>query len=304
MLRCALCCNWFHHICVDLDPSIPDGVWTCPTCRTISKDVGEIKNTLNIVLGMLTAQTETIVSLKDSLNEKSKECKNLIKENLELNKKVHSLVKKNNMSNIQKSLLIGSSIIREVSEDKLVNTDVVCKRGGTISDICKEVEKISKGHYNHIAMVVGGNDCSSQPSRSPTDTVEGYSKLIDAAKAKAETVTDSSICPRLTSDELQQNIDAVNAGLIAMCGEKQVLYADSTPCFRLGDGSINDGYLMEDGVHITKQATNKLIQCLQLSVRNSDVGVCKDTKSQHSMSRDKSYKVTHYKKQYKENDSE
>ena len=131
MLRCALCCNWFHHICVDLDPSIPDGVWTCPTCRTISKDVGEIKNTLNIVLGMLTAQTETIVSLKDSLNEKSKECENLIKENLELNKKVHSLVKKNNMSNIQKSLLIGSSIIREVSEDKLVNTDVVCKRGGT-----------------------------------------------------------------------------------------------------------------------------------------------------------------------------
>ena len=34
------------------------------------------------------------------------------------------------------------------------------------------------------------------------------------------------------------------------------------------------------------------------------MGVCKNTKSQHSISRDKNYKVTHYKKQYEENDSE
>ena len=47
---------------------------------------------------------------------------------------------------------------------------------------------------------------------------------------------------------------------------------------------------MVDGAHITKQATNKLVQCLKLSIRNSNMGVCKNTKSQHSISRDKNYK--------------
>ena len=59
--------------------------------------------------------------------------------------------------------------------------------------------------------------------------------------------------------------------------------------------------------HIARKQTGictALLSQVGSTVRNSDVGVGKDTKSQHSMSRDRSYKVTHYKKQYEGNDSE
>ena len=289
MLRCMLCCTWFHHVCVGLDPSKIDGAWSCPACRTIHKDVTEIKKMLDTVLGVLTKQNDIINDLKESLEEKNGKCESLLKENVELNRKIFELTKKRKIVQ-QKFLLMGSSIIREVSKDKLIETDVICKRGGKIADICDEVEKIPS-HYGHIALVIGGNDCESKPQKNPTEIVEDYSKLIDRVKAKADSVTVSSICPRQVSNDVQQTIDAVNAGLIATCSEKEVTYADSTPCFKLSDGTINDGYLTPDGVHITKKATNKVIKCLNLPIKDVTVGACKDFGTQIKKQTDQRYKI-------------
>ena len=65
-----------------------------------------------------------------------------------------------------------------------------------------------------------------------------------------------------------------NAGLVTLCADKKVIFADSTPSFTLGDGSVNDGYLHRDGIHLTHAAVNRLAKSLRLKKRNDASGVC------------------------------
>ena len=64
---------------------------------------------------------------------------------------------------------------------------------------------------------------------------------------------------------------------------KSLRYAAShTPSFTLGDGSVNDGYLHRDGVHLTHAAVNQLAKNLRLKKRNDASGVCSgERRSQH-----------------------
>ena len=138
-----------------------------------------------------------------------------------------------------------------------------------ISDIKSAVEQLLPG-YETITLVTGGNDCEDEPAKLAEAIVTSYCELIDAAKMKCQSVTVNSICPRISSnnEELQNNIVSVNAGLVASCNDKEgVTFSESTPSFRLSDGSINDGYLMSDGVLITRAAMNKMAVKLNLKIK-------------------------------------
>ena len=84
------------------------------------------------------------------------------------------------------------------------------------------------------------------------------------------------ICPRLKRADMWQRIDAVNAGLATLCKDKGSTFVDNAPSFSLGDASINDGYLLPDGVHITTRAMDKIARNLKLAVKDAADGVCKD----------------------------
>jgi hypothetical protein len=204
-----------------------------------------------------------------------KENDQLRKANAELTMKVNSLTWKSFRNLGQQShALIGSSIIRDVAEEKLADTEVICKRGAHVSGLKSTVENLTPG-YETITLVVGGNDCDATTPKPVEEIVKSYSQLIDVAKEKCQTVRVSSICPRLISTDVQEKIDSVNAGLVATCSEKkETEFMDVTPCFRLEDGSVNDGYLLPDGIHITRQAMNKMAKKLKLQVKDTKSVVC------------------------------
>ena len=104
-----------------------------------------------------------------------------------------------------------------------------------------------------------------------------FRALIDAAIPKARNVTVSSICPRLKPVGVSEKIKAVNADLQTLCAAKGVNFVDNEPSFSLCDGTINDGYLMRDGVHLTRAAVNKVACNLKLHAKDPTAGVCKDT---------------------------
>ena len=175
----------------------------------------------------------------------------------------------------QSDLLIGSSLIKNIDKDKLTDTDVICKPGGTIDTVTKELERVKD--YDSITMVVGGNDCDSETPVPAAKIVESYQQLIQKACQKANKVTVSSICPRMKSDSTHATINTVNAELLATCNDNdQVTFVDSTPSFMLSDGSVNDGYLLPDGVHLTRPAVNKLAKNLKLNIKSQTEGVYKD----------------------------
>ena len=91
------------------------------------------------------------------------------------------------------------------------------------------------------------------PTPAAEDVVEAYSSVIDTALVKARTVIVSSVYSRLTTHETTSTINAVNAGLVSLCDEKNVTFINNTPSFTLSDGSVNDGY-QQDGVHLMTTA--------------------------------------------------
>ena len=121
-------------------------------------------------------------------------------------------------------LLIGSSLIQDVNSA----TEVVCLPGGKLAGIEKNISELSSG-YDSITVVAGGNDCATSLSTPAPTVIAAFASVIDAAKAKASTVTVSSVCPRLKTADTTNMIDAVNAGLVTLCADKDVIFADSTP---------------------------------------------------------------------------
>ena len=48
-------------------------------------------------------------------------------------------------------------------------------------------------------------------------------------------------------------------------------YINNDTSFKLADGSINDGYLLRDGLHLSKQGTNRLVRNLSLKIKSDHV---------------------------------
>ena len=165
---------------------------------------------------------------------------------------------------------MGSSIIRDIDHQKLKQTDVRSISGAKVGNLLSEVEKLQTNHYDKIVVVGGGNDCAD--SSDTITTVNKFKELIVAAKQKANSVTIASICPRQTPDNpgVQDVIDTVNAGVQGLCADMACTYCDTNDILRLSDGSINEGYYLDDSIHLTYKGQNKIAQKLELQAVQKD----------------------------------
>ena len=84
------------------------------------------------------------------------------------------------------------------------------------------------------------------------------------AQSLSEDVVVCSIMPHMNMSEMTSDVmEQVNSGLLSLCAEKEnVSYIDVTSMFKLEDGSFNDGFMCEDGVHLTNRGVNKLEKLL------------------------------------------
>ena len=69
---------------------------------------------------------------------------------------------------------------------------------------------------------------------------------------------------------MSQRIESLNAGLKGIASDLGVDFLNNDPIFHLQDGTLNDGYLLADGVHLTHPATNRLVANMQLSLRQGE----------------------------------
>ena len=104
------------------------------------------------------------------------------------------------------TLVVGSSIMRDISEARLKDTELVCIPGGLISDVTAELSKRQSDKYGRIVLVAGGNDCNPRDSanrREPRAIVDQYKSLVNLCKTKSQSVTVSSICPRISNTDVK-----------------------------------------------------------------------------------------------------
>ena len=284
VVHCILCQHWTHPSCVGENNKDIIGPWTCLSCRKMSdpvhliygmlvkmkEETSKFKLSVNSQINELTKKLiqreKQIQELTTSLTLQTKDLENVTKELGTLrgamtgsNSQVNAYAWKNfrNECKEKRTLVIGSSIIRDMSKTQLENTDQTCISGGRIKDIAAEVNKTPSDKYERIVLVAGGNDYE------PLD-------------------------PRNSKEEVGNRIDSVNAGIQVLCCDENVDFVDNNLSFYLKDESINDAYLLDDGIHLTYKGTNRLAQNLNLKLKNGEKTVC-DLHSHKRSQRRKKY---------------
>ena len=270
MVKCILCMKWHHTKCVDIKSE--DGAWTCYKCRQMATKV----ETLTVHMGNLT----TLVTKMGNILEKSEteykeQLSKLQEENSLLKDEVKRL--KGSKPKATKNLLLGSSLIRDIPADMLQETDTDSFNNSKIIDAKTKISKMSKT-YNKMVLVLGGNDCDQNPHPTAEEVVNKYEALIDTAKDKAEDIMVCGITPRrYVTEDINETTDAVNAGLTELCQRKEVGFTDVSPILKLNDGTINDGYFSDDGIHLNKSGLNKLAKRLKLKCKDEADGYVRKT---------------------------
>ena len=293
MVRCCICMVWFHTECVPGEAT--EGIWTCHKCRQMPSQMVEMAEKMNHMATELQKVTklcntdkkyrEDIDKLTNSNNVLAAENTKLLSELEKLKKEMMNQGERLSTSP-SKNLLIGGSLLRRVATKKLVDTEVKSVSNSLIADAKQTISNIVNP-YNNITLVVGGNDCDKPTPPSAELVKRDFEGLIDVSLTKAQSVTVCGICPRVTTEEISETITSVNAELVALCEEKeQVTFVDVDPMFKLSDGTLNDGYLAEDGIHLTDKALNKIALKLNMRMKSKDGGCVTDQNSKNTLSGD------------------
>ena len=180
-----------------------------------------------------------------------------------------------NKSQVKKKLLlIGDSLIRDIDSEKLDNTDVIILPGGRVEDALKHLELVEESLCN-VYLCIGTNDCSKEATNIEKIR-DCYLKLVSTAQKKAENVIISCIPPRLDSELNRQKVESLNAGLVSLCTETGSTFVEQNDSFLLKHGEVNDGYLLSDGLHLSKQGLQRLVKNLNIPLKDKNSSVCKE----------------------------
>ena len=166
VIQCHLCQQWIHPTCVGEKSKDIIGIWTCITCRNIPRIMNKMLNIIqevkdeNHVLktelltnvnNLITKQqqkdqeiqdlTKVVSTKSDELTLAMKEIKSLRSAIGELNSQLKGHLWSNfrpQTAQQKATLVVGSSIVRDITESALDNTDISCIPGGGISEAHKK----------------------------------------------------------------------------------------------------------------------------------------------------------------------
>ena len=197
MVRCCSCEAWFHEKCISETEEFVPGIWACFTCRRMPSQVAELSqkvvslidtvNALTRALAIISANHEETLLKTTAIHDK------LLYENAELRKQIadsHQNTSSEQWKHFPKAhgtVVLGSSIIRDIDPNKLVATKCVCISGGLIKDVQTELDNFpSQCQLSRAVLVIGGNDCdNSGADGDVTDILDQYKDLINTAKSIA-----------------------------------------------------------------------------------------------------------------------
>lgn len=290
LVRCCLCIKWFHPACVgDSDVDAGAGFWNCMDCRKLPQHVSQMSASLeklrsevqsvrqlqtsySKLQASLDAQQKTNQQLVNLLAAKTAECQELRQlastavdcedQSVPVNTTPQPKPARTG------SLLLGDSILRDVDANRLPGTSVVYRGGACINDARQQLMKDGR-QYDTVVLHVGTNDLPG--CLEADDVISDYRELVEEAKTVANNVVLSSVCPRSDFPDLMDKLDAVNAGLLDLSDGLDCVFVDHNNHFRTRDGGINDAVLHDDGLHLSRYGTNKLISHLGLETTASDI---------------------------------
>ena len=170
-----------------------------------------------------------------------------------------------------KTLLIGSSLLRNIDERKFHSTEVRCLYGAQVRDIAVELEALadSEARYARIILLTGGNDAAVSVETS----VNSLTAAITAAKRMSKDVAVSEIPPRRNPQHPIDNTSILNKEFCTLSKDLSVPFLPNHSYFFLSSNEINQDYYYDD-VHLTFKGTGELIKSLGLTSDDDSSACC------------------------------
>jgi hypothetical protein len=207
---CILCMHKFHTKCLtDQQVDFDGKTYRCDECRQIPQNINLLVTSTSTMLNELSKLQTMVKLLSENQTNVSQQLSDMKDENQLLRKQVYDMTSKLHPGQ-NNSLIIGSSMIRNIDPAKLKDTSVVSISGGTISHIKDELIK-SEVSVGSISIVCGGNDLDSS-DHSAEEVLQEYTSLIDTAREHCNggVVTVSSVLPRPRKNKPELQVELMH----------------------------------------------------------------------------------------------
>ena len=133
---------------------------------------------------------------------------------------------------LQWTIVVGTSLLKHMDEDKLRNTKVICLPGAKWQQVAKVISALpSDTAYDKMVVLAGGNDVANTGELH--DTVDAYLTVITEAKKQCANITISSVLPRLNNTNFTDKIKRFNAHLCQMAEDHNCGFVNQHDGFHL-----------------------------------------------------------------------
>lgn len=267
-IECSLCQACFHRACVGVKPASRPAFWICQNCRDIPNTVKSLvllSQSQQKELSQLRSENATLTTLIEEQRaefDKLSQPPNIAHHPEPAvepagGDQEEAII---NTPSVKHStdavLLIGDSIIRDISEHGLENTTVKCIRGGRIKDIKHELDTTEVSRFSCVMVHVGTNDCTSEYKLK--EGADAYVDLVNGLKTRApEThVVLSTICPRTDNVQHDNRVSRINEDIRELAAEAECGLVENNCSAADLDASLRD----RKGLHLSKAGTRKLLR--------------------------------------------
>lgn len=154
----------------------------------------------------------------------------------------------------QSTLLIGSSILKNIKTSELNrNTAVRTISGATIDMMKDKLSNLNTEQCKTIILHVWGNDADQ--GEDIESFRENFEELIDTVADGIKRIIVSGLLPRESVD-----LEPYNETLKSLCADNAVEFVDNYDSFLLATGDQADSYYTSDKTHINTAGTRKLLR--------------------------------------------
>ena len=162
------------------------------------------------------------------------------------------------------TLLVGNSLLRDVHHPVAndgYDVTVQRKSGATLADL---TDMLNEHKEVTNAIIVGGSREILNDATSLDDINDGFCRLIDTARAAANTVYVCSVLPT-TGNKYNDRREKVNEMTRETCEEKNATFVNNDLNFTYRDGYCDEAAFVKAGIHLSAHGVSKLLSNVSLS---------------------------------------
>ena len=147
------------------------------------------------------------------------------------------------------TLVVGSSLVRDLDEKLYENTKVVSISGGIPKDATNVLNSQGDTRFSKVILVVGGNQVNENMDNMEEVTSDMREAVL-VAKTMAPSVAMCELPPRLNSENGSKGIKKLNEKVEELAVAVDAEFIKTKDIFTLANGEPNDGCFLQDGGHL------------------------------------------------------